>query len=366
MQPRVLSGVLLVATLGAGFVSGAAGGLYTMKALRESGSMADYDVKTPQQASLDPIPDLVARVMPSVVSINILTKNGIDPFGDRWGSMRASEQIGGGSGFFVSADGMIVTNRHVLEGEDVEYEVVTSDGRSYPVTVLAVDSVLDLAILKIEGSTFPALELGDSDSVRPGQSVIAIGNTLAEFQNSVTMGIVSGVNRKLWAGDDEATAEILEEAIQTDAAINLGNSGGPLIDLQGRVIGVNTAVGEAQSLGFALPSNAVRRAVDSVRQFGRIVRPWIGIRYDMEEGGVRIAEGTRREPGIVPGSPAEQAGLKPGDLIVSFEGMRLGYEQSLAGRMADFNPGDRVTLEVLRGEERIRLPLVLGDRKTTE
>jgi len=357
MSTRVLSGILLVATICAGFVSGMAGGYFYL-------ASQSRQAVTPivQTISPEPIADLVVRVMPSVVSIYILSKEGEDPFGDRWVNERGREQIAGGSGFFVSSEGLIVTNRHVLDGTDVEYEVVTSDGRSYPAEVLAIDSVLDLAVLKVEGHGFPALELGDSSVVRPGQSVIAIGNTLAEFQNSVTMGIVSGVNRRLWAGEDEATAEILEEAIQTDAPINLGNSGGPLIDLDGKVIGVNTAVGEAQSLGFALPSNAVRRVVDSIRQFGRIVRPWIGIRYDMEERGARIAGGTGSQPGIIIDSPADKADLRAGDLILSFEGEALDVEHPLAGRMAKFNPGDVVKLVVERGEETLNIDLKLGDR----
>lgn len=362
MPPRVLSGLLLVATICAGFVSGAAGGYYYSANQPATVETTQVD-KSPRP---EPVADLVARVMPSVVSIDILSKEGEDPFGDHWINERGREQVAGGSGFLVSADGLIVTNRHVLDGKDVEYEVVMSDGRAYPAKILAIDTVLDLAVLKIDVTNFPALELGDSDLVRPGQSVIAIGNTLAEFENSVTMGIVSGVNRRLWAGEDEATAEILEEAIQTDAPINLGNSGGPLIDLDGRVIGINTAVGEAQSLGFALPANAVRRVVDSIRQFGRIVRPWVGIRYDMEEGGVRIAEGTRSEPGVIPGSPAEKAGLKAGDLIVSFEGEPLDIDHPLAGRMAKYNPGDSVILEVERGEETLRIELILGDREQIE
>lgn len=366
MQPRLLSGLLLVATICTGFVSGATGGYFVITQLGVS-STSDEILLATHAAPAEPIADLVDRVMPSVVSIDILSKEeSEDPFGDRWINARGREQIAGGSGFFVSTDGLIVTNRHVLDGEDVEYEIVTNDGRTYPAKVLAIDSVLDLAVLKIEGANFPALELGDSDTVRPGQSVIAIGNTLAEFQNSVTMGIVSGVNRRLWAGEDEATAEILEEAIQTDAPINLGNSGGPLIDLQGRVIGINTAVGEAQSLGFALPANAVRRAVDSVRQFGRIVRPWIGIRYDMEDEGARIAEGTRSEPGVLVDSPAEKAGLKSGDLITSFEGEKLDVDHPLAGRMAKFNPGDVVMLVVERGEETLNIQLTLGDRANIE
>ena len=366
MQSRLLSGLLLVAVLCAGFISGAVGGAYVVTVRYPLPAVSQADSGKQKVESMNLVPDLVTRVMPSVVSIDILSKNSEDPFGDRWINARGREQIAGGSGFFVTSDGLIVTNRHVIDGKDVEYEVVTSDGRSYPAKVLAIDSVLDLAVLKIEGSNFPALELGDSDEVRPGQSVIAIGNTLAEFQNSVTMGIVSGINRRLWAGEDEATAEILEEAIQTDAPINLGNSGGPLSGLDGRAIGINTAVGEAQSLGFALPSNAVRRVVDSVKEFGRIVRPWIGIRYEMEEGGARIAASTKTEPSVIINSPADQAGLKAGDLITLFENETLDIDHPLAGRLVNDNPGDIVTLEVKRGDQVLQIKLTLGDRDTIQ
>ncbi len=363
MQQRLLPGLLLVTTLCTGFVSGAVGGAYFIAVSKPRVAV----MQLPPAPTRDSVADLVERVMPSVVSINILSKAASDPFNDHVVSASGLEQIAGGSGFLVSSDGMIVTNRHVLAGKDLEYEVLTSDGRTYPASVLAIDTVLDLAILKIDGADFPALELGDSDAVRPGQSVIAIGNALAEFQNTVTMGIVSGINRRIWAGDDEASAEILEEAIQTDAAINLGNSGGPLINLDGKVIGVNTAVGDlAQSVGFALPSNAVRRAVDSVRQFGRIIRPWIGIRYDMEDGGARIAKGTVREPAVLPDSPAAKAGLKADDLIVSLDGEQLDIDHPLAGRLAKRNPGDVVALKVERADKQIDIELTLGDREPTE
>jgi len=358
MHARALSVVLLVSTLVVGCMSGALGGLYIVSQQEQKPSIIERTFIKPNE----PVADLVERMTPSVVSINILSKPTEDPFQDRKESDEP-RQIGGGSGFFVTTDGMIVTNRHVLDDVDVEYEVMTHDGRSYLAKILAIDTVLDLAILKIEGYNFPALPLGDSSSVRPGQTVIAIGNTLAAFQNSVTMGIVSGVNRKLWTGDDESSIEMLEEAIQTDAAINYGNSGGPLINAQGEVIGVNTAVGDAQSLGFALPSNAVRRAVDSVREFGRIVRPWIGVRYQMQEDGAKIAQGSIAEPSVIPGSPAEVAGLKPGDLITSFAGKKLGVEQSLAGCMTSMNPGEEVILEVLRGNELRTINLRLGDQK---
>ncbi len=376
MKPPVLFSVLLVATMSTGYISGAVGGYISASQVVQR-EMETQKYAQDLQAPVDPceeapgkcIPDLVDRVMPSVVSIDILAKNGItqDPFGDKTNNTSTREQVAGGSGFFVSSDGLVVTNRHVIAGKDYEYEIVTSDGRTYPAQVLAIDTVLDLAVLKVEGGGFPALELGDSDEARPGQSVIAIGNTLAEFQNSVTMGIISGLNRRLWAGGtDEVSAEILEEAIQTDTPINPGNSGGPLIGLDGLVIGVNTAVGEAQSLGFALPSNAVRRVVDSVKQFGRIVRPWIGIRYDMEANGARISKSTVEQPSITPGSPADKAGLKDGDLITTFEHEAVDIDHPIGGRLANYNPGDSVVLAVKRGDQVIEIQLMLGDQENNK
>ncbi len=363
MEQRYLPGILLIATICGGFVSGAAGSMYVIYQMPRPVPIV-RQVQVPKETN-DPVADLVAHVMPSVVSVNILSKDtSQDPFGDQQVDEQGRILIGSGSGFFVSADGLIVTNRHVVQGKNVEYEVVTSDGRAYPAKVLTVDSVLDLAILKIDATDAPSLDFADSDLVRPGESVLAIGNALAEFQNSVTMGIVSGINRHLWAGDDEASAEVIEEAIQTDAAINPGNSGGPLIDLNGKVIGVNTAVSDsAQSLGFALPSNSVRRAVDSVRQFGRIVRPWIGIRYDMVEGGAQISKGTDKAPGVLAKSPAEKAGLKDGDLITTFDGQSLNVEVPLSGRLGKLNPGESVPLTVVRDGKTLNLTLVLGDQK---
>jgi serine protease Do len=197
--------------------------------------------------------------------------------------------------------------------------------------------------------------------------VIAIGNALAEFQNSVTKGVISGVNRRLVAGGGLRT-EIIEGALQTDAAINPGNSGGPLLDLQGSVIGMNTAISEnAQSLGFALPINVAKQAVESVKRTGKIVRPWIGVRYVQvdkelakEKGlaqnyGVFVERGrTANEPAIIPGSPAEKAGLRERDVILAINGQKLDDMHSLSAQVTRFAPGDEVMLTLLRdGKERI-------------
>lgn len=331
--------------------------------------------------SNDPTIDVVKRVSPSVVSILITqtassSANAVsDPFSDVPTPPPGAE-VGGGSGFFVSGDGLIVTNRHVIADKDAAYSVRLQDGKTLPAKVVALDPVLDLGIIQVQGSGFPALELGDSDKLQPGQSVIAIGYALAEFENSVTKGVVSGLNRHLVAGDLDQE-ETIDEAIQTDAAINPGNSGGPLLDLDGKVVGINTAVTDgANSLGFALPSNAVHQAVDSVRQNGRIVRSWLGVRYAMideeyarlydlkEPYGAEVIHGsTKADMAVVPGSPAAKAGLKENDIILDLNGEEINVDHSLGVRLSRHAPGETITLRIRRGDLVFDQPVTLDERK---
>lgn len=295
-------------------------------------------------------------------------------------SRKERREVGGGSGFFVSADGLVVTNRHVVSDKEAEYTVVTQDQKTYPAKVLAVDPVLDLAILKVEIQQAPFLSFGDSDALRIGQTVIAIGNTLDEFQNTVTKGVVSGLNRRVVAGGSALNAEVIESAIQTDAAINLGNSGGPLIDLDGNVIGVNTAVSQdAQSLGFALPINVVKRAVQSVQAHGRIVRAWLGVRFLLVDedlakknhlaysyGALILRGDTARDLAVVPGSPADKAGLSENDIVLELNGTKLEGIHTLSSLIEHYAPGDVVHLKVAHeGKEKI-VDITLEERPTNE
>ncbi|KKT19235.1 MAG: Protease Do [Candidatus Nomurabacteria bacterium GW2011_GWB1_43_7] len=182
------------------------------------------------------------------------------------------KEVGGGSGFFVSSDGLIVTNKHVVDQKNVEYTVFTNDGKKHGATVIARDPVLDIALIKIEGSGYPFLSLGNSDSLEVGQSVIAIGNALGEFRNTVSVGVVSGLARSITAGDNSGKSEVLDHVIQTDAAINPGNSGGPLLNLRGEVVGVDVAIVQgSQNIGFALPINSVKGVIESVKQGNEVV-----------------------------------------------------------------------------------------------
>ena len=322
---------------------------------------------------------VVDKVNPAVVSI-VISRNvaqpGADfqpfPFDDFFGTLQPPSApdvpstgepqmrvVGGGSGFLVSSDGMIVTNKHVVDGTDATYEVVLSDGRKFPGKVLARDPLLDLAIVKIEGTDFPTLALGDSDALKVGQTVVAVGNAFSELANTVTKGIISGINRRIVAGGIGGS-EVIEEAIQTDAAINPGNSGGPLVNLAGEVIGVNVAVNrDAQGVGFAIPINAAKDVITSVRENGRIVRPWIGVRYilitpefvkaknlTVNHGALVVRGDTPTDLAVIPGSPADTAGIKENDIILSVDGKDITEAHSLAVRIRGKKSGDQVTLIV--------------------
>ena len=267
----------------------------------------------------------------------------------------------------VSSDGLILTNKHVVDDTEAEYTVLMNDGKRYTATVLARDPVLDLAVVKIDMKNLTPLSLGDSDSVKIGETVIAIGNALGEFRNTVTKGVVSGIGRTVTASGTADGSEVIEGAIQTDAAINPGNSGGPLLNLQGEVIGVNTAMSQAgQLIGFALPINEAKRVIDSVERYGKIIRPYVGVRYVMineeiakanqlpvQEGALITRGEQRTDLAIMPGSPADKAGLAENDIILELDGQKVDKDNSLARLIARHSPGDTVTLKILhKGEEK--------------
>ena len=271
------------------------------------------------------------------------------------------KNIGGGSGFFVSSDGLIVTNKHVVDQKDVDYTVFTNDGKKHIATVVARDPVLDIALIKITGSNFPYLSLGNSDSLQVGQSVIAIGNALGEYRNTVSVGVISGLARSVTAGDSSGNTELLDHVIQTDAAINPGNSGGPLLDLSGRVIGVNVAIAQgSQNVGFALPVNSIKSAIESVKTTGKIVRPYLGIRYvainaEMKDKnslsvdyGVLVKAGANQnELAVIPGSPADKAGIIENDIVLEVDGVKLDDKTTLASLIRQKNIGSVINLKIL-------------------
>jgi S1-C subfamily serine protease len=299
------------------------------------------------------------------------------------------QEIGGGSGFIISEDGLVLTNKHVVLDIEAEYTVLTNDGQKYPAKVLAKDPSQDLAILKIEkekvinqqgglqAGTFPVVKLGDSDKLEIGQTVVAIGNALGEFRNTVSVGVVSGLGRTITASGNGNFVETLQDVIQTDAAINKGNSGGPLLNLRGEVIGINTAtVSGAQSIGFAIPVNVAKKDIRQVKAVGKITYPFLGVRYVLinekiqSENKLAVNYGAwvvrnSDKPGetaIFPDSPADKAGLKEGDIILEFNNEKITIENTLAKIISKYSPGEAVSLKILSSGQEKTVSLVLGER----
>jgi S1-C subfamily serine protease len=354
----------------------------------------------PQTTEEEKIINTVKEVSPAVVSI-IITKDVpifeeyyINPFGSDWpfdlkipqyrqkGTKK--EKIGGGTGFIISDDGTILTNKHVVLDKEADYTVFLNDGQKYPAKVLALDPVNDLAIIKIDQSQnsikkkFPVVKLGDSSKLQIGQTVIAIGNALGEFQNTVSVGVISGLSRTITASG-QGMVEVLEDVIQTDAAINLGNSGGPLLNLAGEVIGINVARSfQGENIGFAIPINRAKRDITQVKTLGKIVYPYLGVYYTLvtqdlkEEFDLpvdygawigRDSKGNKTEVAVIPGTPAQKAGLKRDDIILEFNGEKITLKNSLAKIIQKYNPQDRVSLKVLsQGKEKV-VYVVLSERK---
>lgn len=277
------------------------------------------------------------------------------------------QEIGGGSGFLVSSDGMIITNRHVVDQEEAEYTVFLNDGSKHSATVIARDQLNDIAVIKIDAKDVPFLTFADSSALKVGQTAIAIGNSLGELRNTVSTGVVSGLSRSITAGNGFGKSEQLNEVIQTDAAINLGNSGGPLLNLSGQVIGVNVAIAQgSQNVGFALPANDIKKVVESVQKTGKITRAYIGVRYteitpaikeannlSVDYGVLVIRGDTAQELAVIPGSPANKAGIVEGDIILEIDGKKLDEDTSLVQSIGAKTPEDSITLKILsKGEEK--------------
>ncbi len=278
-----------------------------------------------------------------------------------------------GTGFIISQDGLILTNRHVVGDEGAEYTVFLSTGEMVEAEVLVRDPVQDLAVLKIEKEDLPTVAIGDSDTVRPGQTAIAIGNALGEFDDTVSVGVISGTGRRVVARGRVGT-EVLHDVIQTDAAINLGNSGGPLLNLEGEVIGINTATAmHAEGIGFAIPVNRAKRAVEAAREGKEIAYPFLGVRYVMVDSEVKrernlpvdygalIISGGPGEEAVYYGSAADSAGLREGDILLEFDEEKLTKENHLATVITRYYPGDEVDLKVLRGDKEKEMRITLGE-----
>lgn len=289
-------------------------------------------------------------------------------------------QVAAGTAFVISSEGLAVTNKHVVADESGQYVGFLSDGTEVEVQVLARDTLNDVALLQLSSEdvqTYSTVEFGDSDSMSVGDHVIAIGNAEGEYANTTTAGIISATGRQIIAGGGNEAAKSLTGLIQTDAAINPGNSGGPLVNLSGQVVGMNTAVdSSSQGIGFAIASNEIQRIVKSYQEFGRIVRPYLGVRYMIitpalgEKNGLSVDYGAYVvadvQAGLLPvmkDSPADKAGIKEGDIILSLDGKEINQNFDLSNAISTYSVGDTAKLEVLRDGKTINLQVQLEERK---
>lgn len=360
--------IAVVIALLAGFI-GAIAGTFILRKLPSTTINQSKQVVIDEQTA---VTNVAKQVGPSVVSI-VASSSQINPYtGDR-----SSAQTGAGTGIVVSSDGLILTNKHVVQGGD-SFTIVTSDNKEYKnAKVIATDPSNDIAFMRVDAKDLKPAELGDSDKVEVGQTVVAIGNALGQFQNTVTTGVISGKSRPITAAGGDGAAEKLTNLFQTDAAINPGNSGGPLVDIEGRVIGINTAVaGSAENIGFAIPINDAKASLESVQKNGKISRAYLGVRFVMLNEQIASANNLASNSGalvygrgnqfaVVPNSPAAKAGIKEGDIIVKFDGQPVNEDNPLNSYINKKKPGDTVTLTVLRDGKEQQIKVTFEEAPTS-
>ena len=367
----VLGAALLAAVLASG---GTVLALNATGAFEQQGQPASspvgQNITSRQPVTIDEssaIIDVASSASPAVVRITISGQEMTD-----LGSIPAT---GVGSGVLYDPNGWILTNRHVVQGGNA-LQVELKDGRTFEGTVYGIDTLTDLAIVKIEGTDLPTANLGDSEALEVGQLVIAIGSPLGTYSNSVTSGIVSAKGRTITA---EGSTQPLNNLIQTDAAINPGNSGGPLLDAAGNVVGINTAIArDSTGIGFAIPINIAKPIMDQAVAGEQLARPYLGVRYEpvtvalakkndlpVEHGALlrpgRAADGSER-PAVEPNGPADEGGLQDGDIILSVDGQVIDEEHPLDATLSQHAPGRTITVEVQRGTQKITLQVALGTR----
>ncbi len=312
---------------------------------------------------------IASDVSPSVVSVNVTGKTISTDF---FGNGQEFESKSAGTGVILNKDGFIITNRHVVPDQNAVVTVVLSDGTELDAEIVGKTNQsdpLDIAFLKIKDLKDKELtpaKLGDSEKVVVGDRVVAIGNALGQFQNTVTSGIISGYGRDIEASDG-AGIETLQNLFQTDAAINSGNSGGPLVNSASEVIGINVATASAENISFAIPINDVEGLIETVLETGKLERPYLGVRYvplnedvalelDIEQtSGAYIPEGTLQRPSILENSPAEKAGLQEKDVIIKIDGQTLDEKNGLVSILGRRRVGDIVEIVVIRGGQEEKL-----------
>jgi serine protease Do len=319
-----------------------------------------------------------------VVSVNVNITGSSDQGFGLFGFSQPENEQAAGTGIIISSNGIVMTNRHVVPEGTTKVSVTLSDGTELKnVSVLSRTSSndnLDVAFLKINDAKNHKLTpatIGDSSKVQVGDDVVAIGNALGQFQNTVTSGIISGYGRSVIAGDSSGSStatENLDNLFQTDAAINEGNSGGPLVNLNGQVIGMNTAIaGNAQNIGFSIPINDIKGLIDQVVRSGKLTRPYLGVRYvpltadvakeydlKAQKGAFIPPSNDAANPSVISGGPAEKAGLKESDVITEVDGKAIDQDHSLTSLLSPHQPGDKVTLTIVRGNDTKKIEVTLG------
>ena len=327
--------------------------------------LTSLEIRTTQRIvnEEDAVIEVVKDTSPAVVSV-VQKKVVLDFF-----SGPLSQKQGIGTGFIIRENGVILTNRHVVSEQNAEYSVVTADGTEYEVQEIHRDPAYDLAILKVTASGLPVLSLGDSDQIKIGQSVVAIGNALGKFSNTVTKGIISGIGRGITAGSSfGGDTEELDDVLQTDAAINPGNSGGPLLNLSSEVVGINVAVASgAENIGFAIPINLVKSAVAQFEETGKIIRPFLGVSYYLvTEDAAKVQDLPQGAfvQEVTAGSAAARAGVKAGDVITAIDGESITEKNSLAKIILKYEVGDKVVLTIVRSGKTTTLSATLGASPT--
>lgn len=403
---RALSVIVVLA-----FLSGLGGGILGSKLVISGGTAAVVSEKTSVEDHIyveeSETISAIDIVKPAVVSVSVyknvaVSGNANNLFNFDFGSFfnfqtpqnqeqavpeeqkTEYKQIAGGTGFIVTKEGLILTNKHVVQDEQADYEVTLSDGTVYDAEVVSRDPFDDIAVIKVvfgedqEKVDLPIAVLGDSEKLQVGQKVLAIGNALAEYENTVTLGIVSAKGRDVSAyNEGGGVVENLSGLIQTDAAINPGNSGGPLVNLRGEVIGMNVAVAQsANGIGFAIPVDDLKPILDSVEKNGEIVKPVLGVRFLMLDeknakeydvsvthGALLIGNDVGGQPAIIPGGSADEAGLKSMDVILEVDGKVINADNPLHRVVRSYAPGDEVKMKVLRDGKESEISVILKSSK---
>lgn len=377
--------VVILAT-GAAMLGAVGGGLAVYARMASTPAALQQPINTPTLAPTVKVPTLQPTLASNTASSTVAAKIEVQTTEIETTITKAVEQVGpavvtviaqsdtfngtsSGSGVILTKDGYIVTNNHVIENAS-QISLVLADGQQLKATLIGADPFSDVAVLKAQGTVPAVATLGNSDTLKPGESVIAIGSPLGDFKNTVTVGVISATGRSL----DSGNGYLMEDMLQTDAAINQGNSGGPLVNLAGQVIGINTLILRGgngsqtvvEGLGFSIPSNTVQAVATKIIQGGGIARPYLGIRWQWIDPNLANMYGLAVQWGVyisqvVPGSPAEKSGLREGDIITKIGDTTLDNNHPYANALYRYSPGDTVTLTIQRGRTQRQVSVTLGD-----